>query len=401
MCVQLCKGKILLLLLIIVLAIKPGNGRASLLGEFQQDVILPCSFKSGDSLVIHWRVGAEKRVVHSYYKGQDHLSDQDSQYMSRTSLFHGEIGQGNASLRLSHLRPDDAGVYSCYAGSVAGKVEVEMELKFAAFLTPAMEYTIQDDGSQLTCRAFVIFPDVEWTWSGASDTKNLKEGKPGGLFYVESQQSVTSSSSPTWCSIRNSLLGRTWNGTWTRAEPLFGREGEEVSFPSLYAKEKLSPSTPFIITWSKVTKASLVVLASFDNASQKLNNHEPRLSWDTKAISRGVSNVTLKNLLQSDEGEYLCNISSLSFTQLTVRKLSVEPNGGLAAWKIGVIILGLFLIVILLAVVIVWGKSKCQSEPLPEKVQPPEKVSLKTANKGDGVSEQLTSSETKTEAAET
>ncbi|XP_039770374.1 HERV-H LTR-associating protein 2 [Ornithorhynchus anatinus] len=300
------------------------NGRTSVLGEFQQDVVLPCSFKSGSFLVIHWRVGAEEKVVHSYYRDQDQLSRQDSQYRNRTALFHSEIHQGNASLRLHRLRPEDAGIYFCYAASIDGKVEEEVELIFAAFFTPAMEYTKQENSSLLTCRASVIYPHVEWTWSGASETKNLKEGKSGDLYFIESQQTVADSSSLTWCSIQNSLLRRTWKGTWTRAEPLVGNEGEEVSFPSLCAKEKLSPDLPFIVTWSKVTQASLVVLASFDNTSRKLNIREPRLSWDPKAVIQGVSNVTLKNLLQSDEGEYLCSISSRSFTQLTVRQLTVQ-----------------------------------------------------------------------------
>lgn len=72
-------------------------------GRLGEDIILPCSFDSGLNVVIHWK--NQDTSVYSYYKDSDQLENQDPRYVNRTSLFRGEIHNGNASLTFRRLTP--------------------------------------------------------------------------------------------------------------------------------------------------------------------------------------------------------------------------------------------------------------------------------------------------------
>ena len=98
------------------------------IGRLDEDVILPCSFKNGSEVVIHWK-NQETHTIYSYFKGSDHLEKQDPRYTNRTSLFHAEIHNGNASLSIRILRLLDEGIYICYVGTASGKTTKKVVLK--------------------------------------------------------------------------------------------------------------------------------------------------------------------------------------------------------------------------------------------------------------------------------
>lgn len=73
----------------------------------------------------------DKEVVHSFYYGQDHLNDQSSRYVNRTSLHHYDIQKGNASLRLEHATLEDEGNYTCTVHTEMGPKRTSVSLKLA------------------------------------------------------------------------------------------------------------------------------------------------------------------------------------------------------------------------------------------------------------------------------
>ncbi|KAF4089849.1 hypothetical protein AMELA_G00042980, partial [Ameiurus melas] len=72
-------------------------------GMYGESVVLPCTFPVGsswdaDSSVITWQRHLE--VIHNFFRGRDQPQYQSQRYANRTSLFHQEMKNGNASLRL-------------------------------------------------------------------------------------------------------------------------------------------------------------------------------------------------------------------------------------------------------------------------------------------------------------
>ncbi|XP_073520708.1 HERV-H LTR-associating protein 2 isoform X2 [Phyllobates terribilis] len=104
----------------------------AILGEQNREVILPCSFKPGEEVVIHWTT-RDKINVHSYYWTKDQLEKQDKSYSGRTSLFLKEISEGNASLQIRNLRKSDENTYKCYVGTKADHKEEIISLQVIVF----------------------------------------------------------------------------------------------------------------------------------------------------------------------------------------------------------------------------------------------------------------------------
>lgn len=83
------------------------------------NAILDCSFSHASpinlsDLSIFWQLTDTKRSVHGYSAGRDQLADQAESFAARTSLFHSQLGLGNASLLLSRVVVADEGSYTCF-----------------------------------------------------------------------------------------------------------------------------------------------------------------------------------------------------------------------------------------------------------------------------------------------
>lgn len=84
-----------------------------------RDTILNCSFSHTSpinlsDLSVFWQLTDTKRSVHGYWEGRDQLADQAESFANRTSLFHSQLGLGNASLLLSRVVVADDGSYTCF-----------------------------------------------------------------------------------------------------------------------------------------------------------------------------------------------------------------------------------------------------------------------------------------------
>ncbi|XP_076974578.1 HERV-H LTR-associating protein 2 isoform X2 [Tamandua tetradactyla] len=298
----------------------------TVIGRLYENVILPCSYESGPEVVIHWK-SQDSQNVHTFYKGSDHLEKQDPRYTNRTSLFHSEIPNGNASLSLKNLSLQDEGTYICYVGTASGKITNKVILMVGAFLTPMMKYEKGDTDSFLTCCVLSVYPSSTITWQ--VDNTPVPEStieEMGVLppYYNKSTLTIARPDSPYECVIENSLLEQIWTGRWTKEDQLHKMQSQDVLLSCYLENNFFLPNQDFTVTWWRVKSGTSSVLAYFLSSSRNTTISEPRFSWNKELINQGDFSLTLTDLSLSDNGEYLCNISSSSYTFLNVQTLHVE-----------------------------------------------------------------------------
>ncbi|XP_044107271.1 HERV-H LTR-associating protein 2 isoform X2 [Neovison vison] len=305
------------------------------IGRLGEDIILPCSFESEPEVVIHWK--NQDSYVHSYYKGSDHLEAQDHRYTNRTSLFHGEMHKGNASLSLRRLSLMDEGIYLCYVGTTSRTFINKVVLKVGAFITPMMKYEKRNTESFLIC-CVSSYPHPHISWKMENTT--ISESNKGEIetldpLHVDSMINITGSNLSYECGIENSLLNQTWIGRWTLKDDLHKKQSEDFSLSCELTNSIFLLDQDFIVTWSKVERETSSILAYFLSSSQNTIINEPRVSWNKELINQSDFFLTLKDLRVSDSGEYLCNISSSKYTLLTTQTLHVvEQRQSRTTWII-------------------------------------------------------------------
>uniref|UniRef100_A0A668TCW3 Ig-like domain-containing protein n=1 Tax=Oreochromis aureus TaxID=47969 RepID=A0A668TCW3_OREAU len=124
---------------------------------FMERCVLPCSFKIGNEIVIHWFKTKRDLHVHSFYYSRDQLGNQDQYYRNRTSLFKDQISSGNASLQLTSVEVQDEGRYKCHTSTIKGNQE--------SFVTPVNKVKIDQVENRISCRSEGIYPEPQLSWS--------------------------------------------------------------------------------------------------------------------------------------------------------------------------------------------------------------------------------------------
>uniref|UniRef100_A0A3Q3FY41 Ig-like domain-containing protein n=1 Tax=Labrus bergylta TaxID=56723 RepID=A0A3Q3FY41_9LABR len=140
----------------------------------KESCILPCSFKQGDKVLVHWNQIKGNTLVHSYFYNKDQLGRQDQSFKGRTSLFQDQISKGNASLRLTGVKLEDQGRYKCYTST-----------------TNATRKT-SNNRNRITCSSEEIYPQPELTWSSSPPT-NLTVADTPTVHQKEKLYSINSS----------------------------------------------------------------------------------------------------------------------------------------------------------------------------------------------------------------
>lgn len=127
-----------------------------------RDAILNCSFSHASpinlsDLSVFWQLTDTMRSVHGYSGGRDQLADQVESFANRTSLFHSQLGLGNASLLLRRVVVADEGSYTCFVrvqdyGSAALLLQVAGESSSDVHATCRNKQTNMDFniGTQIT-----------------------------------------------------------------------------------------------------------------------------------------------------------------------------------------------------------------------------------------------------------
>ncbi|KFQ98472.1 HERV-H LTR-associating protein 2, partial [Nipponia nippon] len=284
----------------------------TVMGLFSKDCILPCRFSPGNDEVIYWKKG--DKYVHSYYYQSDQLERQDPDYRHRTHLFHENIPSGNASLKLSNLTVTDEGSYNCYVGTQQTKTEVEVTLHVRVSSYYALEYQKTDTERMLKCYAFFTYPAPRISWvQGNTSIKETgrHETRDGVLYSLRSDQNIINTADPYGCRIH---LPYEEVCQLSVSDQLSNVEGNSTAIPCKYSNNTTN-TEGFSVVWTLNRNAVISVLASFNGTS---HSYQPRAQ-----INQSDFSLMLRDLTVSDSGEYLCNISTPHYTQLTVRTLRV------------------------------------------------------------------------------
>uniref|UniRef100_A0A8C3LZ67 HERV-H LTR-associating 2 n=1 Tax=Chrysolophus pictus TaxID=9089 RepID=A0A8C3LZ67_CHRPC len=284
-------------------------------GLFSKDVILPCHFSPGNEEVIYWK--KENKNVHSYYEQKDHLEGQDPDYRNRTHLFHRNIVQGNASLKLSNVALTDKGLYHCYVGTEKDKTEVDVMLQVQVLSIYALEYQKTDTARMLKCYAFHTYLTPNVTWIRGSTyipETGREETRNGVLSSVRSDQNVINTSDTYYCHIN--LSHENWAAEWSMQDQLSKTEGSSTAISCEYSNNALR-AEDFIVVWKLNKNAAISVLASFND----------------------------------DSGDYVCNISTPHYTRLSVTTLQVDAGNTSTVMIVVVIIVISTIIIIIISMI--------------------------------------------------
>ncbi|XP_030628198.1 CD276 antigen [Chanos chanos] len=119
-----------------------------------------------ESLVVTWQRTEDSRVVHSFYYGRDQLERQSSDYHNRTGLFASELANGNASLMIRMVSPEDVGKYLCTVSSAKGTDKAQLQLDYGAFYSePRLSIAVNNTSVTLQYET-EGFPEPEVRWLG-------------------------------------------------------------------------------------------------------------------------------------------------------------------------------------------------------------------------------------------
>ncbi|XP_069491870.1 V-set domain-containing T-cell activation inhibitor 1 [Ambystoma mexicanum] len=179
-------------------------------GRIGDDGILQCTFTPDikQNNIILWEKQGISGIVHLYDNGKDLLKEQNDDFTDRTELFPTQVGTGNASLKLSDVKLEDAGTYVCTVTTSAGKASGKMDFKVGYYSEVVV--TSPRDG-MLLCESEAWYPQPTVSWinatSGANLTQDADYTPETGLdiaWMVNSELNITRESQYT-CVVKNQL----------------------------------------------------------------------------------------------------------------------------------------------------------------------------------------------------
>ncbi|KAL4001417.1 centrosomal protein [Sarotherodon galilaeus] len=277
--------------------------------------VLPCSFQSGSSLIIHWIQETANIHVHSFYRNKDQIENQDQRFRNRTSLFEDQISGGNASLQLTGVTIQDQGRYKCHISTIEGNQESFVNLKVDALVH---QIIIQQVGNRLTCSSEGIYPKPELTWSTRPPsnitTNNTKVQQIEQQLYNINSSLIFSQTDTDLvyiCTVSTHRNNR--RATWRQL----------ISVNGIYSETTISCSS---------LNSSLTSLIWRFNHSQTIlsqtgSDASYTVSEEWKQHVKDVSesgSLTLQDLSSDQEGTYTCELADAVETHITNTFLKLD-----------------------------------------------------------------------------
>ncbi|XP_053716373.1 V-set domain-containing T-cell activation inhibitor 1-like isoform X2 [Synchiropus splendidus] len=269
---------------------------------YKSNQILPCSFPSGDDLLVHWYKERKDLAVHSYYHGQDQLDHQMDQFRGRTSLFHEQLSRGNASLLLKEVQVSDRGRYTCYTSKSRGRQESSVNLEVEA---PVTKVSIVQEGDNITCSSEGIYPEPQVTWSRNKTADTRIEKTEQLLYNIRSSVRVDDEGDYT-CHVRSNRSSR--SATLTTARITNTLEFE-ITLDSPALKSPLTS-----VTWrfngSIIVQREVYVIVTE--------------GWrDHANILHPSGSLTLQNLSPDLSGIYTCEVTNEEETHVKITHVKI------------------------------------------------------------------------------
>ncbi|XP_069374301.1 butyrophilin subfamily 1 member A1-like isoform X2 [Paralichthys olivaceus] len=137
-----------------------------ILASAGESVLLPCQISTSiQNPTVEWtKVGQKTKFIFVYRDGCETFEMKDQEFQFRTSLIMSEVKNGNISLRISNVRPSDAGKYNCrvFHRSQSGVVRT-LELIVCAPLQPKLS-VVAGDMETLQCEVNSSLPQLQMTF---------------------------------------------------------------------------------------------------------------------------------------------------------------------------------------------------------------------------------------------
>lgn len=325
----------------------------------KESCILPCTFRAGDEVVIHWiQVSAGDTSVHSFYHNHDQLTLQNKRFRGRTSLYKDQISRGNASLWLTGVEIQDQGRYKCYTSTITGNQESFINLNVDA---PVHKVNIQQVENRITCSSEGIYPEPQLTWSTNPPSKVTLQNKTTvhqteqQLYNINSYLIVSYSAPDLVYSCTVSTRRNRRRATLFKPTPINSSD-TETTIPCTASN---TPLTGLIWRFNysqiilKQTRANVPYTVSVEWRQQ------------VKSVSESGS-LTLQDISSDQDGIYTCELSDDEETYVTNTFLRIEKGQGQGAGHVAGIIVGVVIAIIaivlsILAFLVLYKKNKIPS----------------------------------------
>ncbi|XP_039646456.1 V-set domain-containing T-cell activation inhibitor 1-like [Perca fluviatilis] len=328
------------LLVLVLTFLSPARGDIQVSCVFMESCILPCSFQSGDDVVIHWIQMTTKDIqAHSYYHNQDQFGLQDQRFRGRTSLFKDQISRGNASLRLTGVEVPDQGRYKCYTSTITGNKDLFINLNVDA---PVDKVDIQQVENRITCSSEGIYPQPDLTWSTSPPSDVSLENNPTVqqteqlLYNINSSLIASVTDLDYSCTVSTRTNKRT--ATLFKLTSISGLD-TETTIPC----ETLNPPLTGLV-W-RFNHSQIILNQTGANVPYTVSEE-----WrqQVKSVSESGS-LTLKDFSSDQEGIYTCELSNAEETYVTTTLLRIEKSQG-DSTNVGAIIGGVFAVLVVVVV---------------------------------------------------
>ncbi|XP_059210502.1 butyrophilin subfamily 1 member A1-like [Centropristis striata] len=213
------------------------------------DIILPCYLEPGvdaSAMTLEWtRSDLNPIFVHVRRSGQDLASAQNPSYRGRTSVSIDEMKKGNISMKISKVKPSDAGRYKCFIPKL--NKESFIQLVVGAVSSPAINLAGIDrdkEGVVLQCESSGWYPEPEVLWLDG-EGKLLSAGPtetvrgPDDLYTVSSRVTVEKRHSNSFtCRVHQKDINHTTETQITVPDDFFNVQSSPAPLVTGLAEEQ-------------------------------------------------------------------------------------------------------------------------------------------------------------------
>ncbi|XP_032438019.1 butyrophilin subfamily 1 member A1-like [Xiphophorus hellerii] len=201
-----------------------------------ENAILPCSLTnsgSDDLPTVEWsKEGLKPNVVFLYRNGFETFEMKNLAFEFRTSLFMREVKNGNVSLRISNVKPSDAGIYQCLIIQRNGSREAtDVQLVVALVSDPRL--SVDSDQNQrvtVACEATCWLPAplmeiVDEKGKNITDTVEIRRADPTECYTVRQTAIVQSHTIRIVCRVKQPQTNQSrtaeilLSAQWMRSRP--------------------------------------------------------------------------------------------------------------------------------------------------------------------------------------